>query len=128
MIGKGHSLSRATPGLLALLLMLVLAGTGKAEILLFRNDTRMPVIVHVVSVFNGVITRERPHLLNPKSRTPAIKLPGDKIITIHDGNTPTRILYQGTLPASLLNRSYSIIPDMRPLHVRIKLRTGMPKK
>jgi hypothetical protein len=127
MIGKGHSLSRATPGLLALLLLLGMSAGARAENLYFRNDTKMPVIVHVVSVFNGVPTRARPYLLNPKARTPAINLPGDKIITIHDGNVPTRILYQGTLAAGLLNRSYSIIPATPAPRVRISLRTGMKK-
>lgn len=128
MSGKGHSLSRAIPGLLALLLVCGLAAPIRAEVLLFHNNTKMPVIVHVVSVFRGMISRERPYLLNPDSRTPPISLPGDKIITIRDGSTPTRIIYQGTLPASLLNRSYSIIPSAPAPAVRLSLRTGMPKK
>jgi len=103
---------------LAVLLLGGSATPASAETLVFRNDCKAPVVVQVVSVFRGVFRRDRPYLLHPGDITkPGVALIGDKVITIYDAKVPNRILYQGAVPSSSLDRHFSIVPD--DPHVRL---------
>jgi hypothetical protein len=69
----------------------------------------------------GVVRRDRPYLLNPGDATPAIVLPGDKIVTIYDARVPNRVLYMGAIPAKSKDR-YGVVPDVLPGRVRLEIR------
>jgi hypothetical protein len=101
------------------------ASPASAETLVFHNECKAPVVLHVVSVFRGVFRRERPYLLHPGDHTkPGVALTGDKVITIHDAKTPNRVIYQGALPSSSLDRHFRIIPDDPP---RVRLVPHQPQ-
>ena len=101
-------------------LLALAASPVRAETIILRNDTQMPLLIRPASVFAGVVTRPRPILLAPKaSTTPGITLPGDKIIIIADGNVPTRILFKGTIPAAAKNSAWSIQPDVPAPRVKL---------
>lgn len=108
---------------LAVLLIGGLATPASAETLVFRNECKAPVVVQVVSVFHGVFRRDRPYLLHPGDITkPGVALTGDKVITIHDAKVPNRVLYQGAVPSSSLDRHFRIVPD--DPHVRLLPQAG----
>jgi hypothetical protein len=124
-----RSLGRFRPCLPAVLVCL-LPGAAQAEVLAFRNECKAPVVVQAVSVFRGRVFRDKPYLLNPGDVSPNIVLPGDKVITVYDAKVPNRVLFQGALPASLVDQRYGIVPDTPPPKVRMEPRksnAGMPK-
>lgn len=92
------------------------------ESLIFQNQTNTPVVLQAACIIQGMLTRDRPHLLNQGDTSPEIRLPGNKIITIYDPRTPNRILFQGAIPASPVNQRYRIIPDLPVPRVKIELR------
>jgi len=55
--------------------------------------------------------RATPVQLQPKMSSPALKLPGAKLIIIQDARYPGRDLYRGTIPASEDDRTFTIQPD-----------------
>jgi hypothetical protein len=125
-----RSLGRFRPWLPAVLVCGLLPGTAAAEALAFRNECKAPVVVQAVSVFRGRVFRDKPYLLNNGDTTPNIVLPGDKVITVYDAKVPNRVLFQGALPAGLVNQAYGIVPDTPPPKVRMERRKaseGMPK-
>jgi hypothetical protein len=114
-IRRGSRFAWTVPVLLALS-----ASPVRAETIVLRNDTQMPLLIRPASVNGGVVIRPRPILLPLKaSTTPGITLPGDKIIIIADGNVPTRILFKGTIPAAAKNSAWSIQPDLPAPRVKL---------
>jgi hypothetical protein len=95
-----------------LAVLLLTGGLARADALQFRNDTSAPVIVQgaCVAVGNRLV-RDRPYLLNPTDQTPAIVLPGNKIITITEAKVPNRVLFQGVIPAGTEDQVFSIKTD-----------------
>ena len=109
------------PRLLAALSLVLLApALARAEMLQFRNDTTIPIVIQSVSVFKGTVLRDSARLLNPNDKTPAIALPGDKIITILDARAPGRILFRGAVPASADDQMFSIQVDARGPALKIE--------
>ncbi len=124
-----RSLGRFCPRPLAALIVCLLPAPAAAELLTFRNECPAPVVVQAVSVFRGRVFRDKPYLLTTGEWTPAIALPGDKVITVYDAKVPNRVLFQGALPASLENQRDGIVPDRPPPRVRMEKRPlpDMPK-
>jgi hypothetical protein len=113
------------PYLLAgLALALLTPGLARAEMLQFRNETTLAVVIQGACVVRGAVVRDRPHLLNPNDKSPAIVLPGNKIITIYDAKVPTRILFQGVVPAGADDQIFSIQVD----GTRLKLEKQRPMR
>jgi hypothetical protein len=121
---------RKPRSLTALLLALLALGGGspcqaqppaRPESLIFRNDTTMPVVVQAACIIQGMLTRDRPYLLQINDSTPEIRLPGNKLITIYDPRTPARILFQGAIPANNVNQRFKILPDLPAPRVKIEL-------
>jgi hypothetical protein len=114
------------PRLVAGLAVLLLSsGLACADSLQFRNDTSAPIIVQGASVVAGNrLVRDRPYLLNPTEQTPAIVLPGNKIITISEAKVPNRVLFQGVIPAGTDDQVFNIKPD----GTRLKLEKQRPKR
>jgi hypothetical protein len=112
--------------LLALLILCLLPCLVQAETLEFRNDCKAPVVVQAVSVFRGVLRRDRPYLLNPGDKTPGITMLGDKVITVYNARIPNQILFQGAIPSGMVDLSFSILPDLPGPKVRMEQqRPGM---
>jgi hypothetical protein len=121
---------RKSRSLLALLLALLVLGVvspcqaqpaARPESLIFRNESAMPVVVQATYIIQGMLTRDRPYLLQMGDSTPEIRLPGNKLITIYDPRTPARILFQGAIPANNANQRFKIIPDLPAPRVKIEL-------
>jgi hypothetical protein len=112
---------RLTAGLLFLMLAPALAN---AEALQFRNDTPVPVVVQAACVVNGRLVRDRPYLLSPSDKTPAITLPGNKVITISEAKVPNRVLFQGVVPAGTEDQLFGVEVD----GTHLKLEKQRPKR
>ncbi|HVS39345.1 MAG TPA: hypothetical protein VMS17_27555 [Gemmataceae bacterium] len=95
-------------GLAAVLMGALLPAGAHAEELLFRNETNGPIIIQAACVVRGVLRRDRPYLLKPGDATPAIVLPGNKLITIYDGLNTNRVIFQGTIPGGLGNQAFGV--------------------
>src|ERR1700729_1557406 len=101
MIRLIRSLGLTRPCLLTLLIVGLAPAAASAQSLRFRNETTGPVIVKTAYIIRGVVQQGPTFVLNPMDMTPAILLPGSKIITICDGpRNPNRVLFQGTIPPS----------------------------
>jgi hypothetical protein len=100
------------PYLLAgLALVLLTPGPARAEMLHVKNETTTAVVVQAACVVRGALVRDRPYLLNANEKSPAINLPGNKVITIYDAKVPTRVLFQGVVPATADDQVYTIQAD-----------------
>jgi hypothetical protein len=125
MIRTGHKAPRRRWDRASFLLLAVLFFCAGAEpvfgqAVAFRNECHAPVIVHAVSVFGGMLQRDRPYLLRSGDVTPRIVLPGDKVITVYDAQVPNRVLFQGALPASSVDLRFGILPDVPAPRVRLR--------
>jgi len=86
--------SKATRAWLAALLMMgAVPETARAGGLGFRNDLKGPVIVQNSAINRNVVVRGKPYVVHPgKSIIDQVPL-GNIIITIHDANQPSRLLF-----------------------------------
>ncbi len=101
--------SGCRPCLVAVFALFLLDGGARAEKLLFQNDTSIPVVLQSACVdLGGKLRRDRPYMLGPNDRSPAVVLPGDKIITLYDAKVPSRVLYQGVIPGGTEDQVFSI--------------------
>jgi hypothetical protein len=99
--------------LLALSLPLVLPTQALAETIEIVNDTKAIIVVQAAAVVRGVVRRGTPTTLKPGEKM-TVTVPGNKLINVYDARFPNRTLYQGTIPASPTDGSYSIKqPDPR---------------
>jgi hypothetical protein len=130
MIRDFPSMGFFRPRLAAALIVCVFPAVAPAEGLIFRNECPAPVVVQAVSIGpRGFIRRDRPYLLNPGDATPAIALPGDKIITVYDARVPNRVLFQGGIPAGRADMNFGVVPHRLPGRVHIELRrTPVPAR
>ncbi|MBI1914957.1 MAG: hypothetical protein HYS12_09515 [Planctomycetes bacterium] len=115
-------------GLLALLTVALAPSASPAQAVYFRNETQMTLTVYASCVFRGVVLRATPVQLQPKMSSPALKLPGTKLIVIQDARFPGRALYQDTIPASDDDRSFAIQPDLPAPRVRLQRLSPPPAK
>src|SRR3954447_414747 len=111
MIRQLGSLGRPSPRLLAVLLAALLPASAAAEMVTVRNETRGPLVVQGACVVRGRLMRDRPRLLAPGDATPAIAMPGDKVLTVYEPRNPNRVLYQGVIPAGTDDQTYRLVPD-----------------
>lgn len=122
MIDHRRRLGLFCPCVLAALIVGGWPTAGRAENLIFRNECTAPVVVQAVSVFRGRVFRDRPYLLNPGDATPAVGIPGDKIITVYDAKVPNRVLFRDAIPAGRADLHFGILPDAVPGKARIEIR------
>ncbi len=105
------NLSKITAGLVVLSIMSLLPAGARAESLIFRNDTKTPIIVQAACVLRGVLRRDRPYLLKPGDSTPSITLPGNKVITVYDGQRPNQVIFKGAIPGGAADQSFTVDPE-----------------
>jgi hypothetical protein len=120
MFGRQHQTNRFLWAGVALVVLGLAPQAGRAQAIIFRNDTNMALVVQVTAGFKGQVQRTRPILLAPKANSGPIRLPGDKQVAVYDANLPTRVLFKDFLPPSPYNRAFSIQPDP-PARVKLHL-------
>lgn len=111
MTGSLGSLSKIAAGMTAVWMMSLFPADARAEALLFRNDTKSPIIVQAACVVRGVLRRDRPYLLKPGDSTPGVILPGNKLITIYDGLRPNKVIFKGAIPGGPTDQAFTVDPD-----------------
>lgn len=108
-----------TASALALFLLPALAS---AEVVVFKNDTAVPVTVYAACVINGKVVNARPVQVQPNDSA-KIDLPGNKIIIIRDAKGNQKF-YEGILPGAAQDQYISMQPDgNKP---KVKLEPGKP--
>ncbi len=121
MIRLLRSLGLTRPCLPALLIVCFAPAIASAESIRFRNETMGPVIVQTSSVVHGTVQQGPRYLLSAGEVSPAITLPGNKIITIYDNpSKPNRVLFQGTIPAGTEDLSFGVVADTPAPRVKIE--------
>ena len=70
----------------------------------------------------------RPCRLNPRATSPALTLPGTKVISISDARFPTRPLFEGKVPPGDSNLYFSIQPGFPPPRLRLQSLPAPPSK
>ncbi len=103
-----NNLGKISAGLAAVLMVGLLPAGARAEELLFHNETNGPIIVQAACVVRGVLRSDRPYLLKPGDTTPAIVLPGNKLITIYDGLNTNHVIFKGAIPGGLVNQAFGV--------------------
>jgi hypothetical protein len=82
----------------------------RAETLLIRNETDVPLTVQAACVIDGMVRPQRPVLLQPGGVT-RVSLPGNKLVNVYDSRLPNRSLFQGTVEASKQDQAFAIVAD-----------------
>jgi hypothetical protein len=111
MIGFLRLIGPMRPLVVAMVAGLMTPVLANAETMYIRNECPFPVVVQTGSVVRGVLRRDPPVALKMGEVTPGTMLPGNKIITIYDAGAPNRVLFQGTIPASIQDHQYGIVTD-----------------
>ena len=106
-----NKMGKIGAALAAVLMLGLLPAGARAEELLFHNETNGPIIVQGACVVRGVLRSGRPYLLRVGDTTPAIVLPGNKLITIYDGLNPNHVIFKGTIPGGLGNQAFGVSLD-----------------
>jgi hypothetical protein len=109
--------------LVAFAIVLLGPGLARAQSIQFRNETTVPIVVQASCVVRGALVRDRPYLVNANDKSPAITLPGNKIITVYEAKVPNRALFQGVVAASADNQVFSIQSE----GTRVKVQKYVPK-
>jgi hypothetical protein len=123
MISFRYSPAGLLPRLLAVLIVCLLPGAVFADSVTFRNECKgLVVVVQSASMARGVMRRDKPVTLRYGDVSPKLPLDTEKLITVYDQRSTTRILFQGSLKASPVDLYYSIVPDTNPARVRMQSR------
>jgi len=119
----GISLSQGKRYLATLLVaMAAWLGSGSftwAEVLIFKNDSKVALVVQGACVINGKLKRDQPMLVQPGG-TARVLLPGDKLINVYDARQPNVALFQGTIPGTNEDKAFSMVPDLVPGKLRME--------
>jgi hypothetical protein len=106
----------------ALLIVALVPATASAENIYFHNKSNGTLEIQTSSIVRGMVQRFPTIRLDVGGASPAIALPGNKIVTIYDPRFPNRPLYQGTIPAGPIDLHFDITPDVPPPKVKIEPR------
>jgi hypothetical protein len=91
----------------------------RAETLVIRNDTNIPVVIQTAIVVNNTVKVDRPVVIKAGGNA-SISLPGNKLISVYNGRNPSQILNKSTIPASKEDGIYSIQADVLPGRVKLE--------
>jgi hypothetical protein len=110
---------RSNPGrfrrlLLAGLIVLCLPAAAAAGDITVKNDLNVPVVVQGACVVKGMLQRDKPHVVKPGDSSPAISLPGDKVIFIYDAQNPNIVLGQVPVKDPPKDVTMAIVPIPKP--------------
>jgi hypothetical protein len=113
MIGAPCSLGRPSPRLLAVLVVCLAPALARAETMVFRNECRVPVVIHTTYVFRGKLCRNKPYLLRFGDCTPKIRIAGPMEVYVFDGRVPNRMLFKGAVRDGRKPLYFSVAPVPR---------------
>jgi hypothetical protein len=100
----------------------------RAETLVIRNDTNIPLVIQTAIVVNNQVKVDRPVVIKAGGNA-SIALPGNKLISIYNGRNPSQILNKSTIPASKEDGVYSIQADVLPGRVKLEpVKPDTPKE
>jgi hypothetical protein len=97
-------------GLMAALVWAWLPMTARAEVLVFRNDTKVALVVQGACIVNGKVRRDQPVVVQPGG-VARVMLPGTKQITVFNAQPPNLPLFQDSLPATNDDACFSMQLD-----------------
>jgi hypothetical protein len=126
MFSLRRSLSGFGPPLLALLLLFLAPALAPAQAIRFASEVNGPVVVQITSIHKGRLYRGEPVLLKPGASSPAITLPGDRIITIYDARAPNVILFRDGAPAGTEDLYLAIVPSKGKTPIQLEKRKPPP--
>ncbi len=92
---------------------------GMAPPISFKNETQIPVLLQVKSIFNGQLLRDRPYLIKPGETSPPIQIPGIKSVSISDAKSP-RPLVQLPLPQSNEELQIAIVGTEKSMKLELR--------
>ena len=75
--------TRGPWGLAVVLAVALAPSPAHAGNVFLRNDSKVPVVIHACSVQGKRVLRAKPCLLDPKSTSPALTLPGYRRVGLH---------------------------------------------
>ena len=103
------------------LIVCSLPAVARAEKITITNTLpNTQIVVHIVAVHKGVVTREQPSKLKPTDTT-TTSLPGNKIVTIYDANMPGKALFQLPIPAGTEDLPFDIVIQGKGPNAKIKI-------
>ena len=106
-----RNLGKIAAGLVAVLIVGLLPTSVRAEAILFRNETNGPIIVQAACVVRGVLRSGPPYLLKAGDSTPPIVMPGNKLITVYDGQNPNHVIRKDTIPSGPTDQAFGVSLD-----------------
>jgi hypothetical protein len=110
--------------LLVVSLPFLMPARARAETIEIVNNTKATLVVQCAAVVRGAVRRGTPTTLGPGEKMSVTAL-GNKLVNVYDARLPNRMLYQGTVPASTTDGSYSITqPDIRVPKLQMDVNRG----
>jgi hypothetical protein len=85
--------------------------TVVAETVVFRNDSKVALIVQCAYVVKGTVKSDKPFVIRPGATLPIATLPGAKLITVCPASMPNKVLHQSTIPGSKDDQAYILAPN-----------------
>jgi len=89
----------------------------------FKNETPIPVLVQVKSIFNGQLLRDRPYLIKPGETSLPIQIPGTKSVSISDSKS-LRPLVQLPLPQTNEELLIAIVGTEKSMKLELRKPTN----
>lgn len=89
----------------------------------FKNETTIPILLQVKSIFNGQLLRDRPYLLKPGETSPPIQIPGTKSVSISDAKSP-RPIAQLPLPQTNEELLIAIVGTEKSIKLELRKPTN----
>jgi len=89
----------------------------------FKNETPIPVLVQVKSIFNGQLLRDRPYLIKSGETSPPIQIPGTKSVSISDSKS-LRPLVQLPLPQTNEELLIAIVGTEKSMKLELRKPTN----
>jgi hypothetical protein len=128
MISRRNNPGRFRRLLLAGLIVGFLPAAASAEDITIKNDLNQPVVVQAACVVGKMLMRDKARALKPGDSTPAIALPGDKVIFIYDAQNPNVILGQVPIKAGKEDLNFAVvaIPKPKPRGPKVTLELIKP--
>ena len=112
----------------ATLSLLILISSGQSppatvSPISFKNETPIPVLVQVKSIFNGQLLRDRPYLIKSGETSPPIQIPGTKSVSISDSKS-LRPLVQLPLPQTNEELLIAIVGTEKSMKLELRKPTN----
>jgi len=82
-----------------------------------KNETNNPIVVQIISIFNGQLLRDRPYTLSPGESTPTLQIPGNKTVSIGEGKNPIKPSVQLPIPPIREETIFAVVGNDKQLRL-----------